>query len=423
MRSFAAAVLVVALGFPAMAEDIWPQWRGPNRDAKVGGKEWPNTLGDSNITQLWRKPLGSSYSSPIVSKDRVFVTETRNKSDEIVRALDRKTGEQIWEVKWPAAMTVPPFAAANGSWIRATPAYDGENLYVASMLDILVCLNATDGKEIWRMDFAKTQGTKQPAFGNVASPMVIGDFVYTQSGGGLVKIQKDTGELVWKVLDNGNALMSGGAFSSPVQATIAGREMLLVQTRTTLVGVDADSGKELWSQDVPAFRGMNILTPTVSKDTVFTSTYQGGSFLFGIESSGSGMSVTQLWKNKVQAYMSSPVVIKGHAYLHLRNKNIVCLDLTTGEQKWITKKYGAYMSMVAQGDQILGLDADGQLILFEANPTEFKLIGSKKVSNESTWAHIAICDDEIYVRELNAIAAYRWSNPKAAATRPATTIR
>lgn len=421
MRSFTLAGLLLVLSLPANAEDVWPQWRGPQRDSQVGGLQWPDTLGDNNVTQSWRLPLGSSYSGPIVSKDHVFVTETVNRADEVVRALDRKTGKQVWEVKWPAAMTVPFFAAANGSWIRATPAYDGEKLYVASMLDILVCLNAADGKEVWRMDFAKTQGSKQPAFGNVASPMVIGDFVYSQAGGGLVKIDKNTGKLIWKVLENGNNMGSGGAFSSPVLATIAGREMLVVQTRDSLVGVDADSGKELWSQKVPAFRGMNILTPSVVNDTIFTSTYQGGSFLFGIESSGSGMSVKQLWKNKVQAYMSSPVVIKGHAYLHLRNKNIVCLELATGQQKWITKKYGAYMSMVAQGDQVLGLDADGQLILFEANPNEFKLLGSKKVSKDSTWAHIAICDDEIFVRELNAIAAYKWANPKAAAV--PTTVR
>ncbi len=42
--------------------------------------------------------------------------------------------------------------------------------------------------------------------------------------------------------------MNGSAFSSPIIATIAGQRQLLVQTRERLVGVDEESGKELWSQ-------------------------------------------------------------------------------------------------------------------------------------------------------------------------------
>jgi predicted metal-dependent phosphoesterase TrpH len=46
--------------------------------------------------------------------------------------------------------------------------------------------------------------------------------------------------------------------------------------------------------------------------------------------------------------------------------------------------------------------------LIDANPAEFKLIDSREVSTEETWAHIAIVGDEIYIRELKALAAYRW---------------
>ena len=51
----------------------------------------------------------------------------------MVSALDRRTGKERWRAEWKGAMTVPFFAAANGSWIRATPAYDGDSLYVARL--------------------------------------------------------------------------------------------------------------------------------------------------------------------------------------------------------------------------------------------------------------------------------------------------
>ena len=77
--------------------------------------------------------------------------------------------------------------------------------------------------------------------------------------------------------------MYGSAFSSPYIAEIADKRQLLVQTRRALAGVELESGQVLWSQDIEAFRGMNILTPVAYGDTVFTSAYGGRSILLKIE--------------------------------------------------------------------------------------------------------------------------------------------
>jgi len=132
-------------------QPTWPQWRGPNRDGQIGGTKWPERLSKDSLELLWRVPLGPSYSGAIVAEDRVFTTETKNKESESVYALDRKNGQERWRAEWKGAMTVPFFAASNGSWIRSTPAYDGERLYVAGMRDVLVCFDGRSGKELWRV--------------------------------------------------------------------------------------------------------------------------------------------------------------------------------------------------------------------------------------------------------------------------------
>jgi hypothetical protein len=106
--------------------------------------------------------------------------------------------------------------------------------------------------------------------------------------------------------------------------------------------------------------------------------------------------------------MSTPVVIDGHAYLHLRNQRFTCMDLTTGQRKWTTAPYGKYWSLVANGDRILALDQRGDLLLIRANPQQFELLDQRKISSDSTWAHLAVCGNEVFVRELNAMTAYRW---------------
>ncbi len=386
----------------------WQQWRGPTRDGWVPAEKWPDSISEKHLVQSWHVELGPSYSGPIVVGDTVFTTETKDRKEEVVRALDRETGKELWQYQWEGAMRVPFFASSNGSWIRSTPAYDDGRLYVAGMRDVLVCLDAKMGKEIWRVDFVTELGTALPSFGFVSSPLVVGDYVFVQAGGALTKLDKLTGKIVWQSLKDGGG-MNGSAFSSPTLATIADKRQLLVQTRTELAGVDPASGDVLWSEEIPAFRGMNILTPLVHEDSIFTSSYGGKSLLFTVVKDGEALRLKESWNNKAQGYMSSPVVIDGYVYLHLRNQRFTCVDLKTGETKWTTKPYGKYWSMATNGKKILALDERGELLLIKANPKEFELIESRKISDDSTWAHLAVCGDQLFIRELNALAAYQWT--------------
>jgi outer membrane protein assembly factor BamB len=406
------SLLLPEIATKLQAEDTWLQWRGPNRTGIVADKVWPDSLAEDTLKSSWRISLSPSYSGPLVTTDRIFVTETRGERDEAVKAIDRRTGKEIWSTKWQGAITVPFFAGANGSWIRSTPTLDGNDLFVAGIRDVLVCLDAKSGKTNWRVDFADKLKSSLPSFGCVCSPLVDEDYVYIQAGGGFVKLDRKTGKILWRTLEDGGG-MSGGAFSSPVIAKIAGRRQALVQTRKRLAGVDLESGKQLWSIAIEAFRGMNILTPAVIGNKIFTSTYGGGSFLFEVARNETRQfTVKQIWRNKVQGYMSSPVVIDNHIYLHLRNQRFACIDIATGKETWITQPFGKYWSLIASKDQILALDERGELFLIRANPKKFDLVDQRKISNDPTWAHIALVDDEIVIRELQGLVSLKWRAKK-----------
>lgn len=390
----------------------WNQWRGPSRDGLVRGSNWPASLSETTLVRVWRVELAPSYSGPIVSDSAVFSTGTAEKKSEVVYALDRKSGKELWRAQWPGAITVPFFAASNGSWIRSTPAYDGESLYVAGMQDVLVSLNAKTGNEQWRVDFVKEFKAPSPTFGFVSSPLLDGDSLYVQAGASLVNLDKRSGKIIWRVLKDAGGMM-GSAFSSPVMATLAGQRQLLVQTREKLVGVEPKTGDVLWEQKVPNFRGMNILTPVVFEDGIFTSSYGNKSWLYNVSKAEGKLQIKEAWNNNAQGYMSTPVVIDGYAYLHLQNQRFTCIHLATGERTWTSQAFGQYCSLVAQKDRILALDQRGILLLFRANPKEFELLDERKVSDQDAWAHLAVCGDEVFVRERNALNVFRWKDAKA----------
>ncbi|MFT4543164.1 MAG: outer membrane protein assembly factor BamB, partial [Planctomycetota bacterium] len=364
--------------------------------------------------EVWRlDDLGPSYSGPVADSERVFTTSTEENGFEVVRALDRATGKELWRHQWSGAMTVPFFAASNGSWIRSTPTLDEGHLYVAGMRDVLQCLKAESGEVLWSVDFTERFESDLPPFGCVCSPMVIGDALVIQAGAAVVMLNKITGATIWRAMVDDGDMMSAGAFSSPIRATIAGREQLIVQSRTALAGLDIQSGEALWSTPVKAFRGMNILTPIVRGDSVFTSTYGGRSQLFAIEVDDDGlMGVTPSWNAPVQGYMSSPVVIDDHAYIFGRNNRFACVDLERGEEKWTSSPTGdSYWSLAYQGDRILALSDTGRLRMLKATPSGYEVIQERDLVNDQSWAHIAPVGNQLFVRAQESLIAFEWQKP------------
>ncbi len=407
-RSFLkTAAAAVGAGFVANPlrgdEQLWQNWRGPNRDSMLTGAVWPESLDEKNLRATWSKAFGDSYSGPVFTTKSVFTTES-NAGKERVFSLARSDGQVQWQYEWDGSMTVPFFAARNGSWIRSTPATDGKSVFVGGIRDVLVSLDCETGSERWRVDFGKIAG-KIPDFGMACSPLVDGSFLYVQAGKGVSKVNTSDGSVVWSALGDNGDMMSSGAFSSPVIQTLNGKRQLNVQTRTKLAGLDLETGKPDWTHEVAAFRGMNILTPTLWDNAIFTSSYGGRSMLLDVPNNAS---TNVRWDNKLEAYMSSPVVIDHYLYMHLRNKRFACIDLKTGQELWTTSPFGEYWSMVSNGKQILALDQTGQLRLITHDPTKFKLVAERKVADEEAWAHLAVSGNQVAIRSQKKLTLFDW---------------
>lgn len=412
-RCFVALAAAPLSASAAATGSSWPQWRGPERSGHAPGEAWPERL--DGLRQLWRVELDKGYPGPVVAGDLVYTAETAGATAEVVRALDRKTGREMWRTSWPGKISVPFFAKKSGDWIRSTPATDGKLLVVGGMEEVLVALDARSGKEFWRVDFPKRFGTRRPDFGFASSPLLDGKAVYVQAANSMVKLDMATGATIWRSAEHDGGIMESGAFSSPVIASFHGRRQILVQTRTTLNGLDTGSGDVLWSVEVPHYRGMNILTPLPYGNSVFTSTYRMDSFLYRILAEGGRFRAEEAWRNKAKGYMSTPVCVGDYAYMHLQNQRFLCLNLRNGETAWTSEPFGQYWSMAVRADKILALDERGVLHLVRANPAKFELLDSREISGQPCWGHLAVAGSELYIRELTALAAYRWIGSPARA--------
>jgi outer membrane protein assembly factor BamB len=390
-------------------QESWNQWRGPDRDGHYHGKDWPNSLQPNLLKLDWSENLDASYSSPVVDLTTIYTSESKEGDIEQVKAYDRKKGELRWTASWDGGMKVPFFARANGSWIRSTPVLSNGYLYIMGMQERLICIRTTDGQISWELDIPFKLGTPDPSFGGVSSPMIHKGNLYVQAGGGLIKVDPQNGKLLWSSLISNDA-MNQSPFGSPRVYTFGDSEQLVSLGRTALVGTSLDNGNTLWEQKVPAFRGMNILTPTFVGSGILTATYGGKAHLFEPTlTDDESWQVEEKWNQKFQGYMSSPVVVDQYAYLHGRSGRLVCLDIHSGEIKWTsTESLGKYCSMVTNGEKVLALSSNGKLRLLAASPEKYEVLDSIKISKGETWAHIGLADNQVFIRALNSLNVYRW---------------
>src|SRR5262249_33271685 len=142
-----ALVLVVT---PLAAED-WPCWRGPRLDGTSNDDKAPLEWSKTDNVR-WKVAVpGRGYSSPVVHGERIFLTTCDEKQEERnLLCLERKTGKTLWSRTVLKAKLEKKHGL--NSYASATPATDGERVYVTFMGDgntMQVACYDVEGKKVW----------------------------------------------------------------------------------------------------------------------------------------------------------------------------------------------------------------------------------------------------------------------------------
>ena len=162
-----------------------------------------------------------------------------NGSTDVVFCLDAATGAEIWRHSYPQSLDDRSFEGGPAG----TPTVDGDKVYTLSHEGDLFCLAASTGKVIWKKNLPRDFNGFRQKFGYAGSPLVDGNLVIVDSGGvgaSTVALDKATGEMRWKA---GN---DEAGYSSPMAFDLGGVRCIAVFKADALVGLNAANGEELW---------------------------------------------------------------------------------------------------------------------------------------------------------------------------------
>ena len=409
----ALAALALAIGNipqPVQGAD-WPTWRGANRDGHSPDsgllKEWP----EGGPKLLWTfSDCGKGYSSPAVVGDQVFYTGSREGKAEII-CLSAKTGKELWST----GIGNDPEEGYNVKWgagTRGAPTVDDGLVYTMSANGELVCVSAADGGKKWSKNLVDDFGGSVPKWGYAESPLVDGNKVVVTPGGkkgAIVALDKKSGETIWQSTE----LTDGAEYSSLIIADPNGKKQYVQLFQKNLAGVDAESGKLLWSSPWPQGRVAVIPTPIYHDGHVYmTSGYSAGCRLVDIR----GSEPKVVWESKnMTNHHGGVILVDGHLYGFSDRLGLVCQDLKTGEKKWDEKPVGKGAVHYADGMLYCLNERERSVFLVKASPEGFEETGRFELPKETelrkgtmglVWTHPVVVDGRLYLRDQDLVFCY-----------------
>jgi outer membrane protein assembly factor BamB len=443
---------LVLLTNAARSQD-WPQWRGPNRDARAPGFQapanWPATLRKS-----WDVTIGEGDSNPSLAGDRLY-TFSREDGQEVVRCLNAATGAEIWKKSYPSDQITGGDAGHAGP--RSTPTVANGKVITYGVNGHLVCWNAADGSQAWKKDefIGKT-----PQFHTSSSPIVVDGMCIVQAGGqqgAMVAYDLATGDEKWRAREGSDE------YSSPVLMTVDGMKVVFAVSTGRLVTVNAANGKVVWNIAYSQGRN-NSATPIVDGQTLIVAGPGNGVGMtaWRMAKEGDMLKETQLWQyGDNPMVFSSPLLKDGKLYGLSGRDQLFCAKIENGQAttawtapiaatmglgQWSSATAsvfaqpgpprgddrggrggpggpgggrggrggrggggggGGYGSVVDAGSVLLAISPAAELVVFKPTDAKFEPVARYKVSEDgATYSHPIPSGNRIYIKDRDSVAMF-----------------
>ncbi|MCP4660107.1 MAG: PQQ-like beta-propeller repeat protein [bacterium] len=398
---------MMGLALPAaLLAQEWPQWRGPNRDGVASGftvpESWPE-----KPQRVWQTAVGSGYSGPVTAGGTIYLL-SREGDEEVVQAFTLSDGKPQWRQSYPASFRVSQVASAHGKGPKSTPVVADGKLYTLGISGTLSCFDASTGKRRWQKDFSDEFKNTWPIYGTGMSPIVVGDLLIAHVGGprdgALIAFDASSGEVRWRNAED------GPSYASPIVVELQGQRQLVTMTERHIVGVDLGNGRQLWSVPYKTGYDENIVTPVLYGDKLIFSGVQKSTLAYEVKRDGERWTPREVWSSsQVPIYMSSPVLVGNRLFgmSHKDKGRFFALDAATGKTLWITEgRQGEYASIASAGGVLLILTGHAQLWVLPADADDFAPLARYKVADSPTWAHLALTERGILIRDQSSLALW-----------------
>lgn len=393
-----------------VAGEDWPQWRGRRGDSTWRNPPLPENWADARLPIVWSTEIAPGYSGIAVVGERLFTMDrpATPADHERVVCRDVRTGKPLWEHVYPAIYGKLDYPKGP----RATPTVHDGLVYTLGAVGHLFCLEDTSGKVLWSKDLVGEHQARISTWGYSAAPLVDGEQLIVHAGipgnGCYVSYDRRTGKELWR----GGTDSLG--YSPPILVEHNGQRQLIGWTPEHILSLSPENGRENWRVPYKVTYGVSIATPLFCDGLVVVCGYWEGSKAIRLGNQLGDASLVWEENRYLRGLMAPPLYRDRHVYLLDKQHGLVCFELATGKMLWTDKNQltprdrnpQASLVWLGDSDQILALNASGELIRGRLTPEGYTELGRRKIVGD-TWAHPAFAGDSCFARDDKSLVRVR----------------
>jgi outer membrane protein assembly factor BamB len=201
------------------------------------------------------------------------------------------------------------------------------------------------------------------------------------------------------------------SYASPILVRWGEAQQLVNCSKRHAFGVDATSGRLLWTRPLKTRYEVIAVTPVLVGDAVFvTAPNTPDARLYKFMRQGAQFDVSEVWSTKVDTCHGGLVYHPGSLFgsFYSNGKGLACVDPQTGKVRYETTGL-AKGSVLFADDRLYYLSEEGDMVLLEPSGTEFKTVGRFRLVQErknDVWPHPVILNGRLYLRYHDTLYCY-----------------
>jgi outer membrane protein assembly factor BamB len=336
----------------------------------------------------WQRELpGYGQSSPVILKDKIFVTAVEGPMKErlLVLCISLTSGETLWSYEMAATNQ----AASNFMASRAAPTPTVDERGVYAFFESGDCM-AVDhsGSLLWHRDLTADYGRFDNNHGLGSSPAHNATHLFLniehKGPSYLLAVVKTSGQTSWKVERESNS-----SWSSPIVAQVQGQEQVIVSSGGNVTSYNASSGDKVWS--LGGLDGNSVPSPTLMGERLYIGARLPEFAEEGSIRSNCCIDLSQLragepkvvWRaEKALSDYASPAVCEQFAYFVNKAGVLYCLDAASGNVHY-AKRLGTqcWATPIVSQSMIYFFGKDGKTQILKAG-AEHELLASNALWDE-----------------------------------------
>jgi len=386
----------------AVAEENWPQFRGPSGDGHTDAVGLPLTWSETENV-VWKTAIhGRGHSSPVIWAEQIWMTTAAEDGKQMFAVcVDRDTGRILHDIRL-FTNEVLQITHSMNSFASPTPVIEEGRVYISFGTYGIACLDTETGKTVWARRDLNCDHFRGPG----SSPFLFGDLLIQHYDGFDVQyvaaLDKTTGKTVWKTdrstkfaNDNGDFRK---AFCTPIVIEVDGRRQLISPGAQATMAYDPYTGKELWRV---CWSGYSTASrPLFGHGLLYLNTGFGKAQLWAVRPDGSG-DVTDthvVWK-LLKGVPSKPTpLLIGDLIFMVDDGGIAsCVKALSGEVVWQNRLGGDHSAspVYAEG-RIYFFSHQGAAVVIEAG-RQFEVLAENQL-DEGFMASPAVAGKALFLR-------------------------